>query len=58
MAKPKAKTIARSVAVSKVEVVRTESRDQTASKDTKRANLEPIHLQSPLTNQQSEQPER
>ena len=58
MAKPKAKTITRNVAVYKVEVVGTEPRDQTASKDTERANLEPIRLQPPLTNEQLERPKR
>ena len=58
MAKPKTKTVTRSVAVPKAKIVKQQPQQQTEPKDTERADFTPIRPQPPLPNQQDDRVKR
>lgn len=53
MAKPKARTVTRTVSIPQTKVVKQASDKETTSKDTERTDFSPIQPQPPLTNTQS-----
>ena len=58
MAKPEAKTVTRTVAVPKTQIVKQEPQQQTKPKDTERTDFTPIRPQPPLPNQQDDRDKR
>ena len=54
MAKPEAKTVTRTVAVSKTKIVKQQTPPQTTPKDTERTDFTPIRLQTSLPNQRNQ----
>lgn len=58
MAKPKAKTVTRTVAAPKTKIVKQEPQQQAASKDTERTDFTPIRPQPQLPNQQDDRDQR
>ena len=58
MAKPKAKTVTRTVAAPKTKIVKQEPQQQATPSDTKRTDFAPIRPQSPLKNQQDDRNKR
>jgi hypothetical protein len=58
MAKPETKTVTRTVAVPKTKIVKQQPQQQTAPKDTERADFTPIRPQPPLPNQQDSRVKR
>ena len=58
MAKPETKTVTRTVAVPKTKIVKQQPQQQTAPKDTERADFTPIRPQPPLPNQQDSRGKR
>ena len=54
MAKPKTKTVTRTVAVPKTKIVKQQTPPQTIPKDTERTDLTPIRPQPPLPNQRNQ----
>ena len=58
MAKPETKTVTRSVAVPKTNIVKQEPQQQTKPKDIERTDFTPIRPQPPLPNQQDDRDKR
>ena len=58
MAKPETKTVTRTVAVPKTKMVKQETQQQTAPKDTEQTDFTPIRPQPPLPNQQDDRAKR
>ena len=58
MAKPKIKTVTRTVAIPKITTVKQEPQQQTAPQDTERTDFTPIRPQPPLPNQRSDRDNR
>ncbi|WP_421846699.1 hypothetical protein [Marinomonas sp.] len=58
IAKPETKTVTRTVAVPKTEIVKQEPQQQTVQKDTERTDFTPIRPQPPLPNQQDDRDKR
>ena len=58
MSKPDTKTVTRTVAVPKTNIVKQEPQRQTTPKDTERTDLTPIRPQPPLPNQQDSREKR
>jgi hypothetical protein len=53
MAKPETKTVTRTVAVPKTQIVKQQTPAQTTPKDTERTDFTPIRPQPPLSNQKT-----
>jgi hypothetical protein len=53
MAKPETKTVTRTVAVPKTQIVIQDLQQQTTPKDIERTDFTPIRLQPPLSNQRN-----
>ena len=58
MARPKTKTVTRTVALPRAKTVQQEPQQQTTPKDTERADFTPIRPQPPLPNQQDDRDKR
>ena len=58
MSKPETKTVTRTVAVPKTQIVKQQAQLQTTPKDTERTDLAPIRPQPPLPNQQDDREKR
>ena len=58
MAKPKTKTVTRTLAIPKTKIVKQEPQQRTMPKDTERTNFTPIRPQPPLPNQQDDRDKR
>jgi hypothetical protein len=58
MAKPKTKTVTRTVAVPKTKIVKQQTPSQSTPKDTEPTDFTPIRPQPPLPNQQDDRDKR
>ena len=58
MARPKIKTVTRTVAIPRTKIVKQEPQQQTAPKDTEQTDFTPIRPQPPLPNQQDDRDKR
>ena len=58
MAKPKTKTVTRTLAIPKTKIVKQEPQQRTMPKDTERTDFTPIRPQPPLPNQQDDRDKR
>jgi len=58
MAKPKTKTVARTIAFPKTKIVKQEPQQQTEPRGTERTDFAPTRPQLPLSNQQNDREKR